>query len=75
MKNVVAVAHDRDKGSVYVALPSAGEEAAVSREVHPGIVLHLDAHGALLALELDEGKVRAAAVPEPEPEPEPERRH
>jgi hypothetical protein len=65
MKNAMAVAHDRDKGSLYVALPSAGEQVAVSREVHPGVVLYLDAHGTLLGLELDEGKARAAAVSEP----------
>lgn len=63
MKNAMAVAHDRDKGSLYVELPSAGEQVAVSREVHPGVVLYLDAHGTLLGLEVDEGKARAAAIP------------
>lgn len=46
-----------------VALPDAGEQVAVSREVHPGVVLHLDAHGALLGLELDEGKARGTERP------------
>jgi len=59
MNDEMAVNHDRAGGSLYVELPHAGERVAVSREVHPGVVLYLDAHGTLLGLELDEGKARA----------------
>ncbi|MBY0339275.1 MAG: DUF2283 domain-containing protein [Acetobacteraceae bacterium] len=46
------ITHDRDQDRLFIEIPHCGEQVAVSREVHPGVVLYLDAHGLLLGLEV-----------------------
>jgi hypothetical protein len=57
------VIHDQERDRLFVEIPHCGEQVAVSREVHPGVVLYLDAHGTLLGLEVTGERMKESAVP------------